>query len=48
MRKPYYRTARQCWYVKNSKGKAIRLDPDKEAAFELWHKLVAAGIDHGP
>ena len=48
MRKPFYRTSRKCWFVKNSKGKAIRLDPDKDFAFELWHKLVAAGIDHGP
>ena len=39
MRQPFFRAAKQCWYVKDEAGKFIRLDRDKEKAFDLWHKL---------
>ena len=42
MRKQYFIQRLACWYVKNSKGKSIRLDLDKHKAFKIWHALQAA------
>lgn len=47
MRKPYFIQRLACWYVKNSKGKSIRLDPDKHRAFKIWHEMQAAGVSSG-
>ncbi len=45
MRKPYWIKRLNCWYVKSSSGREIRLDPDKTRAFALWHDL-AAQLEH--
>lgn len=37
--KPFFRTALNCWYVQLG-TKQIRLDPDKEQAFRLYHELM--------
>lgn len=47
MRKPYFIKRLACWYVKNSKGKELRLDPDKTKAFNIWHEMQAAGVSSG-
>ena len=47
MREPFFRKQTQCWYVKDMAGRFIRLDPDKDTAFELWHKLQSAQIFEG-
>ncbi len=39
MRKPFFRKARQCWYVKDDQGHFIRLDPDEKKAFAIWERL---------
>lgn len=39
MRKPFYRVARKCWYVKDAQGNFIRLDPDEEKAFTIWNRM---------
>ena len=39
MRKPYFIHRLKCWYVKNASGQEIRLDPDKDTAFDLWHEM---------
>ena len=41
MRKPFFRRSRNCWYVKNSTGKFIRLDPDETRA----HLMFAAMLE---
>lgn len=40
MRKPFFRKQTNCWYVKDSSGGFIRLDPDEEKAFAMWRKLI--------
>lgn len=47
MRKPFYRKQTKCWYVKDSAGRFIRLDPDEEQAFLLWHQMLEAGRKKG-
>lgn len=39
MRKPFYKTSRNCWYV-TINGKQTRLDPDKDKAFTKWKELT--------
>lgn len=39
MRKPFYRKALKCWYVKDQRGSFIRLDPDEQEAFAIWERL---------
>lgn len=36
MRKPFYFTQKKCWYVKDGRGKLIRLSPDEQEAHEIW------------
>jgi hypothetical protein len=40
MKKPFWITKLNCWYVKDRHGKQIRLDPDETKAFEMWRKLI--------
>jgi integrase len=47
MRKPYFVKRLKCWYVRSSKAKEIRLDPDKHKAFALWHELQATRVSTG-
>jgi integrase len=42
MREPFFRKSLACWYVKDERGRFIRLDPEKEKAFDKWHNLRAA------
>ncbi|WP_169979746.1 tyrosine-type recombinase/integrase [Tautonia rosea] len=37
---PFWREARQCWFVQIRK-RQIRLSPDKDEAFRLYHELMA-------
>jgi len=37
--KPFFREARQCWFVQLG-TKQIRLDPDREEAFRQYHALM--------
>jgi integrase len=39
MRKPFFRKARKCWYIKDEQGHFIRLDPDERKAFAIWERL---------
>lgn len=39
MRKPFFVKARNCWYVKDEKGKKIRLNPDEGKAFLIWEGM---------
>ena len=39
MRKPFFRKARKCWYVKDDLGAFIRLDPDEGKAFAMWERM---------
>jgi integrase len=39
MRKPFFRESRKCWFVKDDRGRFIRLDPDEEKAFALWQRM---------
>lgn len=43
MRKPFYRSDRECWYVKDNAGKFIRLDPEETTAFDIWQQMRVAG-----
>lgn len=40
MRQPFFRKSHNCWYVKDSAGRFVRLDPNKTKAFDLWHQMV--------
>lgn len=40
MRKPFYFAQKKCWYVKNSQGRAIRLDPDEKLAYKKWQDML--------
>ena len=42
MREPFFRTSRKCWFVKDDEGRFIRLDPDRDKAFDMWHHMQAA------
>lgn len=55
-REPFWREARNCWYVQHG-TRQIRLSPDKEEAWRLWHEFMAnppkpeeevRPIAHGP
>lgn len=35
---PWYRKDRDCWYVWHN-GQQVRLQRDKDAAFQLWHRI---------
>ena len=39
--KPFFRSARNCWFVQLGKEQ-IKLDPDEETAMRLYHELMAA------
>ena len=39
-REPYWLTKRQSWYV-HSGSRTIRLSPDKDEAYRLWHEMMA-------
>lgn len=39
MRKPFYRKQCKAWYVKDERGKFIRLDEDEETAYQLWERM---------
>ena len=41
--KPFYRPARKTWYVQLH-GRQISLGKDKDAAFQRYHEIMAAGI----
>jgi integrase len=41
MRKPFYRKSHNCWYVKDTVGRFIRLDPDEETAHRMWLQMLA-------
>lgn len=38
MRKPFFKKSHQCWYVRQG-NVDVRLDPDEEKAFRLWHQM---------
>jgi integrase len=48
MRKPFYRAARKCWFVKGPSGEFIRLDPDETVAHQLWNRMLDAGNSDHP
>jgi integrase len=48
MRKPFYRAARKCWYVKGPTGEFIRLDPDETVSYQLWNRMLDAGNSDHP
>ncbi len=48
MRKPFYRKTHSCWYVKNSQGRFVRLDPDERIAFEIWRRMLSGRFEDGP
>jgi len=48
VRKPFYRSSHQCWYLKDKAGRFIRLDPDEETAFEIWRQMLAGRFTEGP
>jgi hypothetical protein len=39
-REPFWRTERNCWYV-HTGSRTVRLAPDKDEAWRLWHELMA-------
>lgn len=39
-REPFWREARSCWYVQHGTTQ-IRLSPDKDEAWQLWHEFMA-------
>ncbi len=41
MRKPFFRTSNECWYVKDEAGRFIRLDPNKTKAHDLWKSMLS-------
>ncbi len=43
MRKPFFKKARQAWYVRHD-GKPLRLAADKEEAFRKWAELQTAPV----
>ena len=45
MRKPFYFAQKQCWYVRDSRGKAIRLNPDEKEAYRIWQQIVETASD---
>lgn len=47
MRKPFYRKAYKCWYVKDKAGKFIRLHPDHDKAESMYADILAARCDRG-
>ena len=40
--KPFFRTARNCWYVQLGK-RQVRLQPDEQESLKLYHRLMADG-----
>ncbi|AMV31267.1 site-specific tyrosine recombinase XerC [Pirellula sp. SH-Sr6A] len=48
MRKPFFRKARNCWFVKDDLGRFIRLDPDETKAHTLWLRMVEAAAYKEP
>lgn len=48
MRKPFYFSQKKCWYVKDSRGRAIRLDPDEGEAYRIWQEMrdAATSLNH--
>ncbi len=47
MRQPFFRDQTKCWYVKDDAGRFVRLDPDRDTAFEIWHKLQTTQVYEG-
>jgi integrase len=45
MRKPFYFSQKKCWYVRDERGRAIRLDPDESEAYRIWNRLVESQSD---
>jgi hypothetical protein len=43
-REPFWRTERDCWYVHHG-STTIRLSPDKDEAWRLWHEMMARKAD---
>jgi hypothetical protein len=41
---PFWRAARNCFYVQIGK-KQVRLDPDRDTAFDLYYKIMARGAE---
>jgi hypothetical protein len=39
-REPFWRAARKCWYV-NLGARQVRLAPDRDEAWRLWHEMMA-------
>lgn len=44
---PYYKKSHKCWYF-DKNGKPVRLDPDEQTAWDLYHKYMAGAIDVDP
>lgn len=47
VRKPYFVKRLKCWYVRDANAREIRLDTEKDKAFDAWHELQAAGVSEG-
>lgn len=47
MREPFFRKSLQCWYVKDETGRFIRLDKDRDKAFDKWHEMQASQAYQG-
>jgi integrase len=43
-RKPYWKTSHKAWYFRHH-GKEVRLDPDKEKAWQKWHLFKAGELE---
>jgi integrase len=43
-REPYWLTRRSCWYVHHG-TRTIRLSPDKDEAWRLWHEMMARPVE---
>lgn len=44
---PFWRAARECFFVQLG-GKQLRLDPDRDTAFNMYHELMSRGSKASP
>src|SRR5271165_1194655 len=44
-REPFWRTERDCWFV-HVGSRTLRLSPDKDEAWRLWHEIMAKPPEH--
>ncbi len=47
MRKPFYRSSRNAWFVVGPGGKFIRLHEDDDKAFDIWNAMRDTGKKAG-